>query len=406
MGERMKGDGAIELIAVSKFYGSTQAVKSIDLQMPAGAYCCLIGPSGCGKSTTLRMIAGHEVISEGDLLIGNRNVTELPPVKRGTAMMFQNYALFPHMTCAENVAFGLKMQGVSAQDRKERAKEMLARVHMDEFADRKPDQLSGGQQQRIALARSLITEPSVLLLDEPLSALDPFLRARMRDELRRLQQELGITFVHVTHAQDEALALSDIVVVMEDGVIRQKGSPQEIFNQPKSRFIANFMGGQNIFKGTVSESSPAGTLLARGENSFFLPGFATDVKGQKHDTIVDVAVNAGSFETLVAAVKAAGLVDALSGDGPLTVFAPTDEAFSRLPEGTVASLLLPENKDQLVSILTYHVVPGRIAASDLLSTGSAKTLNGESRSEEHTSELQSHHDLVCRLLLEKKKAHV
>jgi putative spermidine/putrescine transport system ATP-binding protein len=140
----MTGNGAIELIAVTKFYGSTQAVKSIDLQIPAGAYCCLIGPSGCGKSTTLRMIAGHEVISEGDLLIGDRNVTELPPVKRGTAMMFQNYALFPHMTCAENVAFGLKMQGVSPSDRKDRAKEMLARVHMEQFADRKPDQLSGG----------------------------------------------------------------------------------------------------------------------------------------------------------------------------------------------------------------------------------------------------------------------
>jgi len=280
-GERMKGNGAIELIAVSKFYGSTQAVKSIDLQIPAGAYCCLIGPSGCGKSTTLRMIAGHEVISEGDLLIGDRNVTELPPVKRGTAMMFQNYALFPHMTCAENVAFGLKMQGVSPADRKERAMEMLTRVQMAQFADRKPDQLSGGQQQRIALARSLITEPSVLLLDEPLSALDPFLRARMRDELRRLQQELGITFVHVTHAQDEALALSDMVVVMEDGIIRQKGTPQEIFNQPKSRFIANFMGGQNIFKGTVSESGPAGTLLERGPDSFFLPGFADGKAGEE-----------------------------------------------------------------------------------------------------------------------------
>jgi len=279
-GGRMKGNGAIELIAVSKHYGSTIAVKSIDLKIPAGAYCCLIGPSGCGKTTTLRMIAGHEVISEGDLLIGDRNVTELPPVKRGTAMMFQNYALFPHMTCMENVAFGLRMQGISPAERNERAKEMLARVHMEKFADRKPDQLSGGQQQRIALARALITQPSVLLLDEPLSALDPFLRARMRDELRRLQQELGITFVHVTHAQDEALALSDMVVVMEDGVIRQKGTPEEIFNKPRSRFIANFMGGQNIFKGTVSESSPAGTLLTRGPDSFFLPGYGDGATGE------------------------------------------------------------------------------------------------------------------------------
>ncbi|WP_114086685.1 ABC transporter ATP-binding protein [Thalassospira profundimaris] len=267
----MTGNGAIELIAVSKYYGSTIAVKSIDLKIPAGAYCCLIGPSGCGKTTTLRMIAGHEVISEGDLLIGQRNVTELPPVKRGTAMMFQNYALFPHMTCAENVAFGLRMQGVAPAERAERATEMLARVHMEKFADRKPDQLSGGQQQRIALARALITQPEVLLLDEPLSALDPFLRARMRDELRRLQQDLGITFVHVTHAQDEALALSDMVVVMEDGVIRQKGSPEEIFNRPKSRFIANFMGGQNIFKGRVLRADATATIIERGPDQFVLP---------------------------------------------------------------------------------------------------------------------------------------
>ncbi|MFH1806712.1 MAG: ABC transporter ATP-binding protein [Pseudomonadota bacterium] len=270
----MTGNGAIELIAVSKHYDSTIAVKSINLKIPAGAYCCLIGPSGCGKTTTLRMIAGHEVISEGDLLIGDRNVTELPPVKRGTAMMFQNYALFPHMTCLENVGFGLKMQGIAPAERMERARDMLARVQMESFADRKPAQLSGGQQQRIALARALITRPSVLLLDEPLSALDPFLRARMRDELRRLQQELGITFVHVTHAQDEALALSDMVVVMEDGVIRQQGSPEEIFNRPRSRFIANFMGGQNIFKGVVGHSDAQSIMVTRGPDSFILPAHA------------------------------------------------------------------------------------------------------------------------------------
>ena len=269
----MKGKGSVELVAVSKFYGSTEAVKSINLKIPAGAYCCLIGPSGCGKTTTLRMIAGHEAISKGDLLIGDHNVTPLPPVKRGTAMMFQSYALFPHMTCLENVAFGLKMQKVDKPTRLARAREMLAVVHMEAFADRKPDQLSGGQQQRIALARALITQPSVLLLDEPLSALHPFLRARMRDELRRLQQDLGITFVHVTHAQDEALALSDMVVVLEDGVIRQQGSPEEIFNRPRSRFIANFMGGQNIFDGVVTDVSAKGAVVSQGDHQFLLPAF-------------------------------------------------------------------------------------------------------------------------------------
>jgi putative spermidine/putrescine transport system ATP-binding protein len=341
----MKGNGAIELIAVSKFYDSTIAVKSIDLKIPAGAYCCLIGPSGCGKTTTLRMIAGHEIISEGDLLIGGRNVTELPPVKRGTAMMFQNYALFPHMTCADNVAFGLRMQGVAPNERAERAREMLARVHMENFADRKPDQLSGGQQQRIALARALITEPEVLLLDEPLSALDPFLRARMRDELRRLQQDLGITFVHVTHAQDEALALSDMVVVMEDGVIRQKGSPEEIFNRPRSRFIANFMGGQNIFRGKVSQADNQATIIDRGPDSFLLPAHdgisvGEDLEFTIRTDLIDLAEAApagaekGQIAVEISTVEYLGLwvrIVATTQDGKDITLMKTESEFRRAP---------------------------------------------------------------------------
>ena len=239
----------VELIAVTKKYGATTAVDAIDLRIPNGSYCCLIGPSGCGKTSTLRMIAGHEWASAGDILIGDRNVTELPPAKRGTAMMFQSYALFPHLTCLDNVAFSLRMQGVEREARHKRAHEMLEKVHLQQYAMRRPAQLSGGQQQRVALARALITNPSVLLLDEPLSALDPFLRGRMREELKRLQRDLGITFVHVTHAQDEALALADLIVVMEGGRILQADSPRAVFERPRTPFVARFMGGHNILAG-------------------------------------------------------------------------------------------------------------------------------------------------------------
>jgi putative spermidine/putrescine transport system ATP-binding protein len=233
----------VELVAVTKRFGDTVAVDGISLRIPHASYCCLLGPSGCGKTTTLRMIAGHEAITDGDILIDGRNVSELPPVKRGTAMMFQSYALFPHLNCLDNVAFSLKMRRVGKAERHRTAREFLALVHMEQFAERLPSQLSGGQQQRVALARALITRPRVLLLDEPLSALDPFLRTLVREELKRLQRELGITFVHVTHSQDEAMAMADLMVVMEDGVIRQAGPPRDVFERPASAFIARFIGG-------------------------------------------------------------------------------------------------------------------------------------------------------------------
>ena len=249
----------LELVKVTKRYGTALAVDSIDLRVPAGGYCCLLGPSGCGKSSTLRMIAGHESVSEGDILIGAANVTDLPPAKRGTAMMFQSYALFPHLTCLDNVAFSLKMRGVDKNSRREKAMEFLHLVAMEPYAQRVPAQLSGGQQQRVALARALITQPQILLLDEPLSALDPFLRVRMRAELRRLQLTLGIPFVHVTHGQDEALALADLVVVMNKGKIEQAGSAREVFEKPATEFVARFLGGHNVI------STPAGLIAVRAD---------------------------------------------------------------------------------------------------------------------------------------------
>ena len=236
----------LELVHLSKRYGSTTAVDAIDLRVAPGSYCCLLGPSGCGKTSTLRMVAGHEAASDGDILLGARNITNLPAAGRGTAMMFQSYALFPHLSALDNVAFSLKMRGVAKADRQAKAAQLLGRVSLGALAQRKPAELSGGQQQRVALARALITEPQVLLLDEPLSALDPFLRIRMRAELKAWQTSLGMTFVHVTHSQEEAMALADQVVVMNQGRIEQQGTPHQVFNAPHSEFVARFMGGHNV----------------------------------------------------------------------------------------------------------------------------------------------------------------
>ena len=238
---------AIEIIALTKRFGTGKpAVDCINLRIARGSYCCLLGPSGCGKSTTLRMVAGHETVSSGDVLLENRNITDLPAAERGTAMMFQSFALFPHLSALDNVAFSLKMKGMGKADRHAKAQDLLNRVAMGHLAERTPGELSGGQQQRVALARALITQPKVLLLDEPLSALDPFLRIQMRAELRRWQKELGLTFIHVTHSQEEAMALADTMVVMNHGLIEQVGSPHEVYNRPASEFVARFMGGHNV----------------------------------------------------------------------------------------------------------------------------------------------------------------
>jgi len=241
---RTKND--LELVSVTKRYGSAVAVDNVSHLFAPGAYICLLGPSGCGKSSTLRMIAGHESVTQGSILLDGRDISKLPPARRGTAMMFQSYALFPHMSILDNVAFSLKMQGIDKKARHTKAYALLELVGMEALALRLPDQLSGGQQQRAALARALITSPQVLLLDEPLSALDPFLRLRMRGELKKLQRELGISFVHVTHGQDEALALADEVVVMNNAVIEQAGSARDVFNMPKTEFVARFLGGHNV----------------------------------------------------------------------------------------------------------------------------------------------------------------
>ncbi|CAM3816893.1 ABC transporter ATP-binding protein [Paracidovorax anthurii] len=295
---------AIEIVALTKRYAHGQpAVDGIDLRIASGSYCCLLGPSGCGKSTTLRMIAGHESVTSGDVLLDNRNITDLPAAARGTAMMFQSFALFPHLTALDNVAFSLKMKGVARAGRHRRAQDLLERVAMGHLAQRKPGELSGGQQQRVALARALITEPRVLLLDEPLSALDPFLRIQMRAELRRWQKELGLTFIHVTHSQEEAMALADTMVVMNHGRIEQAGPPHAVYNRPASEFVARFMGGHNVLAtraGLVGvrtdhiRIAPAGAALPEGSER--LAAVVTDVEYQGTYVLVGLrdAVPAGA----------------------------------------------------------------------------------------------------------------
>src|ERR1700729_4379494 len=255
--------GDIELAGLTKSYdGVHTVVQGVNLKIPDGAYCCFLGPSGCGKTTILRMIAGHEDPTDGEILIGGENVVGLPPVARGTAMMFQSYALFPHLSVRDNIAFALRIRGLSKKERNKQTDAMIEKVRLTELADRLPAQLSGGQQQRVALARAAITEPRVLLLDEPLSALDEQLRVRMRLELQRMQRDLGITFVHVTHSQLEAIALADLVVVMEKGKIRQAGAARDVYDSPNDRYVAEFLGGQNVLSGRIQSVNGQHAVMA------------------------------------------------------------------------------------------------------------------------------------------------
>jgi putative spermidine/putrescine transport system ATP-binding protein len=236
----------LELIALAKHFGDAVAVAGIDLKIAGGSYTCLLGPSGCGKTSTLRMIAGHETPTSGNVVLGGREITHLSPAERGTAMMFQSYALFPHLSVLDNVAFSARMKGVGKAEREAKASQLLELVAMTPYAARLPAALSGGQQQRVALARALMMQPRVLLLDEPLSALDPFLRIKMRAELKRWHRELGMSFIHVTHSQEEAMALADLVVVMNHGRIEQAGSARDVFERPRTEFVARFIGAHNV----------------------------------------------------------------------------------------------------------------------------------------------------------------
>ena len=257
------------LTGITKKFGSFVAVDDLDLTVPAGSFFALLGPSGCGKTTTLRMIAGLETPTVGSINLGEQEITGLKPYRRPVNTVFQSYALFPHMTIRENVAFGLKRTGV--KDVKPKVDEMLELVELTQYAGRKPAQLSGGQQQRVALARALINRPQVLLLDEPLGALDLKLRRQMQIELKRIQDEVDTTFVHVTHDQEEAMTMADTVAVMNGGVIEQMGSPEELYEHPHTTFVANFLGQSNLIRGDVRGQEGADKVVEVEGNRLLAP---------------------------------------------------------------------------------------------------------------------------------------
>jgi len=276
---------AIELRQVVKRYGTTTAIHGVTLGIRDNEFFTLLGPSGCGKTTLLRMIAGFEDVTEGEILLFDEGIAGREPNQRPVNTVFQHYALFPHMSVLDNVAFGLKMKGVDLSTRRARAGQMLEMVHLSDFADRMPSQLSGGQQQRVALARALAPEPKVLLLDEPLSALDLKLRQAMRVELKQLQEETGITFVFVTHDQEEALTMSDRIAVMSSGRVQQVGPPREIYEAPVNRFVADFIGETNLLEVEVEavEGGVARVVLPGGHR-IACPA-ATTAAGRHHLSI-------------------------------------------------------------------------------------------------------------------------
>jgi len=255
---------AVELRGIRKKYGQVLAVESMDLTVSEGEFLSFLGPSGCGKTTTLRMIAGLESPSAGDILIKGQRVNDVPIHKRNIGIVFQNYALFPHRSVFKNVAFGLRFRGCSRREIQARVQDALRLVQLDAMADRYPAELSGGQQQRVALARAIVIKPDLLLLDEPLSALDANLREDMRVELKQIQRETGITTLFITHDQSEALAMSDRVAVMSNGKVEQLGTPQTVYNRPSSQFCAHFLGNANIIEGVVAGGEPGSWRVDEG----------------------------------------------------------------------------------------------------------------------------------------------
>ena len=280
----------VEIIGVTKRFGAVTAVDRMDLSIARGTFYSLLGPSGCGKTTTLRMIAGFEQPTEGEILLDGKPIAGVPAYRRNVNTVFQHYALFPHMDVARNVGYGLRQQKVTKEDEKRRVTEALSLVRLAGYERRRTWEMSGGQQQRVALARALVNHPTVLLLDEPLGALDLKLRKEMQLELKALQREVGITFVYVTHDQEEALTMSDVIVVMKDGRIQQMGGPEELYERPLNRFVADFIGTSNFIPGTVIDADgTTRTATVRSEKEVILPGVVTDP---------DLALSAGDIVTV------------------------------------------------------------------------------------------------------------
>ncbi|MCM3124221.1 MULTISPECIES: ABC transporter ATP-binding protein [unclassified Mesobacillus] len=289
---------SIKIENVQKAFGKVVAVDHLNLEINDGEFFTFLGPSGCGKTTTLRMIAGFYYPTKGVVRFGDKDMTRVPPEKRNTGMVFQNYALFPHMTVFENVAFGLKVRKMASSEVKTRVHEVLRKVRLEQYADRQVSQLSGGQQQRVALARALVIEPEILLLDEPLSNLDAKLRDEMRAEILRLQKEYKITTIYVTHDQAEALSMSDRIAVFNFGVCHQVGTPSEIYNEPANDFVASFIGEINLLPVKVEQVDDAHVTVSAGENQFVVHNTPFHFKRENEDRELSLSVRPESVKIL------------------------------------------------------------------------------------------------------------
>jgi spermidine/putrescine ABC transporter ATP-binding subunit len=351
---------SLRLEGVTKRYGEVVALGDASLDIAPGEFVTLLGPSGCGKTTLLNLIAGFIEAETGEIFLDGRPITHVPTWEREIGMVFQNYALFPHMNVADNIAYGLRMRGVAKPEIAERVAAALAMVRLQALADRRPRQLSGGQQQRAALARALVIDPKILLLDEPLSALDKNLRASMQVELRELQRRLGVTAIFVTHDQSEALSLSDRMVVMAEGVIRQIGTPRDIYNRPADRFVASFVGDVSVFRGSVAARE--GGKLAVTLGQALLTGSAASYPDATPGAPVDIFVRPETLRISHAedAVIAYGTVSAVvfqgshadlwidtqqAPSGRVLIRVPASDSLVRLPLGGVVHLaMVPERE--------------------------------------------------------------
>ena len=334
----------LELVGISKRFPGFTAIESLDLTIPAGSFFALLGPSGCGKTTTLRLVAGLEDPTGGRILIGGKDVTNVKAFQRPVNTVFQSYALFPHMTILENVAFGLKRRKI--EDPIAKAHEALQLVELDHLAQRRPNQLSGGQQQRVALARAVVNRPALLLLDEPLGALDLKLRRQMQLELKSIQHEVGLTFLHVTHDQEEAMTMADTVAVMNKGEIEQMGAPQELYELPRTAFVANFLGQSNLFAGKVVASSGPSITVDVAGIKLTVP---TD-RAQRHTGDVTIGVRPEKLVLHTSAPTAAAGVNIL---GPGVI---TDVSFSGV--STQYQILIPGIGP--ISVFAQNMVVGPI----------------------------------------------
>jgi spermidine/putrescine transport system ATP-binding protein len=346
--------GHVQLVGLAKRFGGFEAVCGIDLDIAPGEFFSLLGPSGCGKTTTLRMIAGFERPSKGRVLLDGKDVSDTPPNRRNVNTVFQSYALFSHLTVAENVAFGLRFAKASKEETRNRVGQALSLVQMQEFRDRKPHQLSGGQQQRVALARALILNPSVLLLDEPLGALDAKLRKALQIELKALQEQVGITFVYVTHDQEEALTMADRIAVMDEGRIEQVGSPREVYEKPASAYVADFLGVSNLLEAEAFGRAPDGRCRIRvGDFELLASSGQTSARGSVRVAVRPERVRVeaprqsgenrlpGKIERVVYAGAVSQLVVTLDRGTPIRCMMANDGVGSSFDRGTPVSVYLP-----------------------------------------------------------------